>query len=127
MEQRFSEDANTHYTYPSAEDLISNADDLSVMVNHHMNNQKPRLKTLQDYYKGNNVRILRDSRRKEEHLADNRASHGFAEYVSGFIQGYLVGIPIKTGYPDENTEEQIREINRMNDADEHNSELVLDQ
>src|SRR5699024_3073181 len=60
-------------------------------------------------------------------LADNRAIHNFAEYVSGFIQGFLVGIPVKTTHKEETTEEQLREINRLNDADEHNSEIVLDQ
>src|SRR5699024_10078143 len=76
---------------------------------------------------GKNTTILRNKRRREEHLADHRATHGFAEYVSGFVQGYLVGIPIKTSYDDENVDEQLREINRINDADEHNSDLVLDQ
>src|SRR5690625_2358651 len=97
------------------------------MIKHHENHQRPRLWTLREYYKGNNERILRESRRREEHLADNRATHNFAKYVSQFIQGYLMGVPLKTSYPDERVDELIRDINRDNDADEHNSELVLDQ
>src|SRR5699024_981251 len=97
------------------------------MIQHHREHQYPRLKTLQEYYKGENTNILTGKRRREDHLADNRATHNFAEYVSGFIQGYMVGVPLKTSYPEEETDEQIREINRINDADEHNSELVLDQ
>jgi len=122
---RFSEESNIHYRISSLDALTNEV--LADFIQHHQDNQRPRLKVLQDYYKGNNTHVLRDERRKEKHLADHRATHGFAEYVSGFIQGYLVGIPIKTNYPDETIEEQIREINRMNDADEHNSELVLDQ
>lgn len=125
--QRFSDEANMHYRYSSAEDLINDTTALSEMIKHHQEKQRTRLKTLRDYYEGNNTNILRMKRRREEHLADNRATHGFAEYVSGFIQGYLVGIPIKTSYPKDDVDDQLREINRNNDADEHNSDLVLDQ
>lgn len=125
--RRFSKEANMHYTYPSIDSLLDNLNHLSDMIQHHQENQVPRLQTLQAYYEAENTNILRANRRREDHLADNRAIHNFAEYVSGFIQGYLVGIPIKTTYPNDDTEEQIRDINRTNDADEHNSDLVLDQ
>ena len=125
--QRFSDESNKHYRYSSADDLLANLDDLSKMIEHHISNQRPRLQTLENYYKGNNESILQANRRKEEHLADHRAAHNFAKYVSQFIQGYMVGVPLKTTYPDEGTDEQIRDINRLNDADEHNSDLVLQQ
>lgn len=125
--QRFSDEANIHYRYPSAEELTKNIDDLSDMIKHHQEHQSFRLKVLRDYYKGNNQTILRGIRRREEHMADNRATHNFAKYVSQFIQGYVVGVPLKTTHPDEQTEEKIKEVNRNNDADEHNSDLVLDQ
>jgi len=48
--------------------------------------------------------------------------------VSQFIQGYMIGIPLKTTYSDDdNVNEMLRDMNRDNDADEHNSDLVLDQ
>ena len=97
--QRFSDEANTHYRYKSARDLLDNLDDLSKIVQHHQEKQRPRLDTLKKYYEGDNTTILRSKRRLEEHLADHRATHGFGEYVSSFIQGYLVGIPIKTSCP----------------------------
>lgn len=125
--QRFSDEANTHYTYSSADDLAKSPDDLSEMIQHHMQHQRPRLKELQSYYKGNNTTILQANRRKEEHLADHRATHNFAKYVSQFIQGYMVGVPLKTTYPTDDVNEQLRDLNRENDADEHNSDLVLDQ
>lgn len=128
--QRFPDDANKHFTYSSADELLDNLDHLSRMIQDHQETQRPRLKTLENYYKGNNESILDGQRRKEEHQADNRATHNFAKYVSQFIQGYMVGIPIKTSYPDEkdgNIEETLRDMNRINDADEHNSELILDQ
>ena len=84
--QRFSSEANTHYRYPSVDKLISNPDEISKMIQHHKEHQVPRLITLADYYKGNNHTILRANRRKEEHLADHRATHNFAKYISQFIQ-----------------------------------------
>lgn len=123
--QRFSDSANDHYTYTSARDLLEKLDDLSKMIQHHQQNQAPRLKELEKYYKGENTTILKENRRREKHLADNRAIHNFAKYVSQFIQGYMVGIPLKTTYPDDGINERLRDINRVNDADEHNSELIL--
>ncbi|WP_080875557.1 phage portal protein [Oceanobacillus timonensis] len=125
--KRFSKESNMHYTYRGINALLDNLDDLSEMIQHHQLHQRPRLETLQSYYEAENTNILRPNRRREDHLADNRAVHAFGEYVSGFIQGYMVGIPLKTNYPIDSVDEQLREINRVNDADEHNSELVLDQ
>src|SRR5690625_121860 len=124
---RFSKQANEHHRFTNAEDLLNDTEAIAELIEHHKNNQRPRLKTLREYYKGNNAGILVDKRRREEHLADNRATHNFAKYVSQFIQGYMMGVPLKTTYPNESVDEQIRDINRDNDADEHNSELVLDQ
>ncbi|MBN6206372.1 phage portal protein [Ralstonia pickettii] len=125
--QRFPDEANEHFTYESAEKLLENMEHLGEMITQHKKIQRPRLQTLQNYFKGNNETILKNKRRREEHLADNRAVHNFARYVSTFIQGYMVGIPLKTTHDDETVSERIRDMNRINDADEHNSELVLDQ
>src|SRR5690625_2257895 len=124
MKERFSPEANIHYRISSADELTSDLSVLSGFIMHHRKHQRPRLDTLLKYYEGRNTKVLRERRRRESHLADNRATHNFAEYVSGFIQGYLVGVPIKTSYPDEEIEETIRGINRDNNADEHNSNIV---
>lgn len=124
--RRFSDEANIHYTYPSAEELLDNIDDLGEMIQHHQQNQLPRLKTLENYYKGNNETILEAVRRKEEDMADHRATHNFAKYVSQFIQGYMVGVPLKTQHKDDDTDKKLKDLNRDNDADEHNSDLILD-
>lgn len=127
LKQRFKDIANKHFTYPNIEKLLEKLDHLAEMIKDHKSVQRPRLQTLENYYKGYNETILEGQRRKEDHQADNRATHNFAKYVSQFIQGYMVGIPIKTSYPDEKTEKELRDMNRINDADEHNSELILDQ
>ena len=124
--RRFSREANLQYTFKSADDLLKNLDVVTSMIQHHVAHQRPRLDVLDDYYEGNNVTILKNNRRKEEHLADHRATHNFAEYVSQFIQGYMVGIPLKTQHRDAKADEMLKDINRDNDADAHNSDLVLD-
>jgi SPP1 family phage portal protein len=125
--QRFPDAANMHYRYPSAEGLVNGVglQTLAKMVQHHQESQRPRLVTLENYYKGNNETILSGVRRKEEHQADHRATHNFAKYVSQFIQGYMAGIPVKTTYPEDKVNDKLKEINRVNDADEHNSDLTL--
>lgn len=138
--QRFSDESNKHYRFPEEEKLIDSPDTILDFVKHHLANQKPRLDVLDRYYEGYNTAILKKERRKEKDLADHRAVHNFADYISTFIQGYMVGIPLKTEYvdPEENDDEEIknhtinvnnylRDLNRANEADEHNSELVLDQ
>ena len=127
LKQRFPDEANKHFTYQGIEKLLENLENLADMIEQHKSIQRPRLQTLENYYKGYNETILSGQRRKEEHQADNRATHNFAKYVSQFIQGYMVGIPLKTSYDKEEIEEKIRHMNRINDADEHNSELILDQ
>lgn len=123
---RFTEGANKHFKLPNKEALTNEV--LMNVVNDFESNQVPRLQTLKNYYLGNNDITKEDKRRREEHLADNRASHNFAKYVSQFIQGYMMGVPLKTAYPDDDDiDKSLREINRINDADEHNSALVLDQ
>lgn len=137
---RFHEDANMIYQFPVERDaegketedrsslLLENPQAIQDMVEHHQAFQQPRLYELKQYYLGNNLTILEGQRRKERHLSDHRASHNFAKYVSNFIQGYMVGDPIKTTYTEsESIAEEITDINRHNDADEHNSDLVLDQ
>lgn len=124
--KRFSDEANIHYKYDNVNDLMG-SDILLEMIDHHQMNQVPRLEELEDYYRGNNRYILTEERRKDSDWADYRATHAFAEYISTFVQGYMVGVPLKTSHPDDDINDLLMNINRLNDADEHNSSLVLDQ
>lgn len=124
---RKKDESNIQYRFSSAEKLLADKDIIVKMIRHHNQHQVPRLEKLRSYYKGKNTKILEQQRRKEEHLADNRATHNFAKYVSQFIQGYMMGVPLKTTHENEAINEQLREINVTSEADEHNSDLVLDQ
>ena len=129
LEKRFPDAAREHYRVPSLGRLFEKSNEvLREIVENHIAVQRPRLNVLDDYYEGNNVTVTQKDRRKEEHLADHRATHNFAKYVSQFIQGYLVGIPLKTVYPEsDKVDEVLKDINRENDADAHNSDLILDK
>lgn len=122
---RFSIDANAQYSYPSVEELIANPDAISAMVKHHLTVQVPRLKELEEYFKGNNKTIFRRTRRKEEYMADHRAAHNFSKYITTFIQGYMVGVPLKTVHKDKIINDRLQALNRTNEADEHNSQMVM--
>ncbi|WP_077301607.1 phage portal protein [Virgibacillus pantothenticus] len=124
--RRFSKEANMQYTYSSAEDLLNKLDDLSEMIKHHIEHQRPRLSVLEDYYKNDNTAISTLTRRKDTDKADYRARHAFAEYVSIFIQGFLVGIPISINHPDEATQEKIDQINEVIEDAALNADLILD-
>ncbi|GGJ86033.1 phage portal protein [Lentibacillus kapialis] len=124
--RRFDPEANKVYTYPDIETLLENTKDLADFVNHHQSNQVPRLSELDDYYLGYNRTILQRKRRKEEHMADHRAAHNHARYVSQFVVGYLTGNPIKVTHEDENVQQIVKELNDTNEADALNSELTLD-
>ncbi|AXF54616.1 phage portal protein [Salicibibacter kimchii] len=131
--RRFPKEANDHYRYKMGDNtpselLLDNIKDLQDMVQNHMAYQRPRLEELDDYYLGDNTTILHDRERHqaEDHKADYRATHNYAKYVSQFIVGYLAGNPITVQHEDESTEEVISQINRLNDTDALNSDLVLD-
>lgn len=124
--QRYSDEANKTYTYPVEESLLDHQDDILKFVEHHRSNQLPRLKDLLDYYLGKNTTILEDNRRKEKNKADNRATHNFAKYVSNFMQGFFVGVPIAMNHEKDSINQKIVDINGSIEANTLNSEIELD-
>ena len=123
---RFSEESNEQYRIPNELKVEEESATLKRFISHHSTQQVSRLNELERYYEGKNTTIFQRERRKEEYQADNRASHNFAEYITTFIQGYMVGVPLKTEYENELINEELQELNIVNDADELNSELVMD-
>lgn len=124
--RRFSKEANIQYTYESEEELLKNIKDLSAMLSHHIEHQRPRLDELDDYYSGENTSISVLRRRKEDDKADHRSRHNYAKYVSNFMQGYLVGIPIAMNHEDQSTQEKLNDVNETIEAAALNADLILD-
>jgi SPP1 family phage portal protein len=124
--RRFSKEANIQYTFDSADELIKESSELSAILKHHIEHQRPRLNVLDDYYIGENTTISAANRRKEEDKADHRAKHNYAKYVSNFMQGFLVGVPIAVQHKDKSAQDKIDDINETIEDAALNADIVLD-
>lgn len=119
--------SNITYTFDGTEvDLMNDLDKISDFIEHHLENQRPRLNALNSYYEAQNYNLVPDRRRLEKHLADNRAAHDFAAYISDFINGYFLGNPIQIQHDDDKVIEQLNVIHDYNDIDSHNRSIGLD-
>lgn len=125
MKRRFDPEANTHYRILDASALVGDKEKIKQLVFHHLKRQVPRLNELEGYFEAENKGILSRSARKAG-LADERVVHGFAEYVAQFMQGFLVGNPVKITSEVDEENAIIKEFNKENDIQTLNNELVLD-
>lgn len=123
IKHRFSEACNSVYEVSSLEDL--NEDKILQLVNDHILNQQPRLDELDDYYQVKNRTILKRGERGEG-LANYKCAHGFARYISSFIQGYLVGNQIKVNHSNVKVNEALHKINAVTGMDKINADIILD-
>ena len=120
---RFKEGHNDTFTIASLEDLTPDA--LAKFIRRHKEVQVPRLEELRDYYKAQN-RTINGRAARKPNLSDKRLSHAYARYVSTFIQGYLVGNPIKVKHSDDKINTAVQDLNQAIDADRLNADLALD-
>lgn len=125
----FEEDANDHFVYDDMETLLETKEDLIKMIGRFMSAQKGRLRKLDDYSKGDNYTVLHGRRRLEKEKSDYRIRHNWGGYISNFITGNILGLPITIGLA-EGTEsddlDDIKVINERNDSDALNFELGFD-
>lgn len=120
---RFDDACNDVFEVASLEELTPSA--LMAFIRRHSDEQRPRLDELDDYYEVKNPTIFKRKDR-EDHLSDVRLAHGYARYISSFIQGYLVGTPIKVQHPDKGINEAVQELNKQTAADKLNADITLD-
>lgn len=107
----FDERANEHFVYPDIKKLLTTANgkkDFRNMLDVFFKYQKPRLRTLDAYSKGNNETILSGERRIEQDKADNRMRHNLGGYISDFVTSYVISKPVSISGP---SEEQLKLIN----------------
>lgn len=95
-------------------------------IKHHIRVQQPRIQELYDYSEGNNHDISVLKRRREEDMADSRAIHNFGKAIASFKQGYLVGNPIRIDYEDQDINDVLTNIEKVNNFHQLNRRLVLD-
>ena len=123
----FRRDATEVYSYEgTTEDLLDDRPQISRFIMHHLEAQAPRLRMLNDYYEGLNFNLMRSRRRREKHLADNRAAHDFASYIADFVNGYFLGHAIQVQSDKQQTQTKLDALHELNDIDSHNRSIGLD-
>lgn len=120
---RFDDACNDTFEVGSLEELTSKV--LLDFIRLHADVQRPRLDELDDYYEVKNPTIF-NRKDREAHLSDVRLAHGYARYISSFIQGYLVGTPIKVKHPDEAINAAVQQHDKQTGADKLNADITLD-
>ena len=80
-----------------------------------------RYRMLKDFYEGNHS-ILRQPK-KEDYKPDNRIVANYAKYIVDTLNGFFIGIPVKTVCSDKTASVRMEEIQKHNDQDDNNAEL----
>lgn len=120
----FDDESNTHFVFPSMEELLENPGKLKDMINTFIGEQKERIQILDGYSKGQNYSILAGRRRLEKEKSDYRIRHNWGGYIANFITGYLLGNPVTVA--GDIDMDEINAINKENDIDTLNFELAFD-
>lgn len=127
----FDEQANEHFVYDDINKLIDTEEgkkDLANMLDIFLSSQKDRIRILDNYTRGRNETILRGKRRLEKGKADYRIAHNYGGYVSSFITGFIMGIPVTLGSDLDEKDDvtDIKDIHADNDIDTLNYDLAYD-
>ena len=93
-------------------------DDVKHYINRYELEDKPRLRTMYNYYIGDHD-ILR--KKYEPHKPDARIVHNFASYISNTATSYFMGTPISYASEDDNTMKEIQKILDYNDEADKNA------
>lgn len=80
-----------------------------------------KLRKKMDMYKGQHDILSRDP--KEAFKPDNRLVVNFAKYIVDTLNGFFIGIPVKTVHDNESVSDYIEFIQKYNDQDDNNAEL----
>lgn len=127
---QFSDKANVHFMFHSAEKMIEKdkePEDLKKMVASFFGNQIERLQILESYSNGNNYTILNGRKRLEPEKADYRIRHDLGGQASRFFTGYTVGQTISIGSSEIDLDlTSVDNFNSYNDIEALNRELVYD-
>ncbi|UBH16394.1 phage portal protein [Macrococcus armenti] len=120
--------ANIEYKFDGDKhDLLSDIKMLAKFVEHHIEQQVPRLKILQNYYEGMTANVLfSGTRRLESYKADNRVAHDYPAHITDFINGYFMGVPVKVDTKDDAVRDAYDEIDAINKIDALNRSIGLD-
>lgn len=80
-----------------------------------------RYQNLDNMYRGDH-KIL-SMPKKEAYKPDNRLIANYAKYIVDTLNGFFVGVPIKTTHENEKINQYLNFIDKYNDQDDNNAEL----
>lgn len=127
MSRRIIQEIND-INYICPDHLITMPDDdeltvsvLSEMIGQHRQLIDLRYKRLRDAYIG--AYPIWKQPRKEAYKPDNRLVVNFAKYITDTMNGFFIGVPIKTKSNEESIDEYLNFLNKYNDQDDNNAEL----
>lgn len=126
LDDKFSEEQNKVFLIKDFEALERNGyEALRDFISEHDTTQNARLTRLRQTYLGYNHGINSREKRDEE-LADYRATHDFAKYITDFITGYVAGNAVAYSHGDQSTNDELTEFNNMNDIESHDFNMIED-
>lgn len=127
MSRRIIQEIND-MNYICPDHLITMSDDaeltvsvLNEMIGQHRQLIDLRYKRLRDAYIG--AYPIWKQPRKEAYKPDNRLVVNFAKYITDTMNGFFIGVPIKTKSNEESIDEYLNFLNKYNDQDDNNAEL----
>lgn len=94
-------------------------------IKRHRAEQVPRLRELKRYYLADN-NIHYKAAQGDINRADNRISSDYAKYITTFMQGYILGNPVRYHHEDEGLLERIESFSKRNNIDYHNGLIETD-
>lgn len=126
LESRFSETANARFYTKDVDKLVAEEyKQLKSFIDTHRTDQRDRLKRLEQTYLGHNHGINEREERDEE-LADYRATHDFAKFITDFITGYVAGNPIIYKHINPKSQQEVDTFNGVNDIEGHDFNMIED-
>lgn len=94
---------------------------LAKYMTKHKEEISQRYQKLHDAYE--NKYAISQLEKKPDWKPDNRISVNFAKYIADTMNGFFIGIPIKTTSDDEGVSAYLEFLDQYNDQDDNNAEL----
>lgn len=80
-----------------------------------------RYNKLKRMYEGNHP--ILSKKKKEAYKPDNRLVVNFSKYIVDTLNGFFIGIPIKTNHPNKEVSDYLDFVDQYNNQDDNNAEL----
>lgn len=94
---------------------------LAEYIGKHKQEKDERYSKLQNAYE--NKYEIYDATKKPDWKPDNRISVNFAKYIVDTMNGFFMGVPVKTTSEDEAVAQYLELLDQYNDQDNNNAEL----